>query len=217
MSLLDFARGPALQWSLIILVTGILWRLVGAMVLARAQHLSRPRSRAMLWGGVRTVFNRSWIPGDMGRKTLFQQVSGYVLHIGLFVVILLFVPHIEFIEGLTGLRWPGLPTNVITVTAAITVGVMVLLLIRRLTHPVLRRISGFDDYASWLVTALPLITGLLAFGHLGPRYETMLALHILSVELLFVWIPFSKLIHMVTFIPARAQLGAKFERRGVRA
>ena len=217
MSLLDFARGPALEWSLIIMVVGILWRLIGALFLVRGRPLSKPRSDNIVWGGIRTVFTRSWLPATLGKRVMVQQITGYVMHIGLFVVIFLFIPHIEFFRGLLGFGWPGVPNEIVTVSAALTLGVMVFLLIRRLTDPVLKTISTADDYISWFVTTLPLVTGLLAFAHLGLRYETMLALHILSVELLFVWLPFSKLMHMFLFIPSRYQEGAKFERRGVQA
>lgn len=217
MSLLDFARGPALHWSLIIMLVGILWRLVGALFLVRPRTLSKPRSTHLAWGGVRTVLTRSWLPATLGKRVLVQQITGYVLHVGLFIVILLFVPHIELIRGLTGLGWPGVPNELVTVSAALTLGVMIFLLIRRLTDPVLKTISTADDYLSWLVTALPLATGIMAFAHLGLRYETMLALHILSAELLLIWLPFGKLMHMFLFIPSRIQEGVKFERRGVQA
>lgn len=217
MSLLDFARGPALHWSLIIMLVGILWRLIGAMFLVRTRVLSKSRSDKPWWGGVRTVFTRSWLPTTLSKRVLVQQVTGYVMHIGLFIVILLFVPHIETIRGLTGLSWPGVPNEVVTISAALTLGVLIFLLFRRLTDPVLRTISSADDYISWFVTTLPLVTGLMAYAHLGPRYETTLALHILSAELLFVWLPFGKLMHMFLFIPSRAQEGVKFERRGVQA
>jgi hypothetical protein len=61
------------------------------------------------------------------------------------------------------------------------------------------------------------LTGMMAYTHLGPRYETMLAIHILSVEFLMIWLPLGKLMHMFLFVPGRAALGATFERRGVRA
>ena len=217
MTLLDFARGPALQWALIIMVAGVLWRLFGALFLLRNKVLSKPRSSAFLTAAVRTVINRSWAGGELGKVSRYQQATGYVLHIGLFIVILLFVPHIEFIHGITGVSWPGLPNDVVTVSAALTVAVLVALLIRRLTHPVLKTISNADDYISWLVTTVPLVTGVMAFAHWGPRYETMLAIHLLSVAVLMVWIPFGKLMHMLMFIPSRAQLGVRFERRGVKA
>ena len=139
------------------------------------------------------------------------------MHVGLFIVILLFIPHIAFFQDLLGFGWPGLPNDIVTAAAAVTLATLIGLLVRRMTHPVLKRISGFDDYMSWVVTALPLATGLMAFAHLGPRYELMLALHLLSVELLMIWLPLGKLFHAVGFIPSRFQLGAKFERRGVKA
>ncbi|MFO1434276.1 MAG: hypothetical protein U1F76_30030 [Candidatus Competibacteraceae bacterium] len=37
---------------------------------------------------------------------------------------------------------------------------------------------------SWVVTILPLITGFMAYSHTGGRYATLLALPLLSVELL---------------------------------
>ena len=64
---------------------------------------------------------------------------------------------------------------------------------------------------------LPLITGLIAFGHIGGRYETLLAIHLLSVEALFVWFPFGKLMHTAMTFPSRFQAGTSFGRRGVKA
>jgi nitrate reductase gamma subunit len=218
MTLLDFARGPALHWSLIILVGGILLRLVGALLLARARYLSKPRSTHTVWAGIRAIIMRSFPPHAMHTRIFLQHAVGWVMHVGLFIVILFYVPHIEFIRGMTGLHWPGVPSVVISIAGGVTIAVMIFLLFRRMTNPVLRKISTADDYVSWLVTFLPLATGMMAFAHLPLlRYETMLALHILTVELLFIWIPFGKLMHMFTFIPSRAQVGAWFERRGVQA
>ena len=66
----------------------------------------------------------------------------------------------------------------------------------------------------------PLITGIAAFGHWSPfgmRYEGILAIHILSVELLMVWMPFGKIFHVITSLIVRFRTGAAFSRRGVRA
>lgn len=217
MNLLEFARGPALEWAMIICVVGIFWRLVGVNLLLRYKDLSKPRATSPAWGGLRTVLSRSWSRHEFHKSTIYATVIGYVWHFGFVVVFFLFVPHIEFIEGVTGLSWPGLPNTIVLWTGVITMVVLILLLIRRLTHPVLRRISNFDDYLSWALTFAPMVTGLMAFGHLGPRYETMLALHILSIDLFLIWFPFGKLMHAILAFQTRAQQGAFFARRGVRA
>ena len=75
-------------------------------------------------------------------------------------------------------------------------------------------ISTFDDYFSWLVTFLPVLTGIVATSHLGARYETLLGLHILSVALLLVWLPFGKLMHWFLAFVTRSQTGAHLSHRG---
>ena len=217
MTLLDFARGPALQWSLIVFVLGVLWRLVGTGFMVRPKNLSVPRKTGEFWFGLRTIVSRSFLPHTFEKLVVTQYALAYTLHIGLFIVVLLFVPHILFLESLLGVSWPGLPNNLILVVGGITLASSVALLVRRLTHPALKVISSADDYITWCVTTLPLVTGFLTFAHLGPRYETMLAIHILSFELLLIWFPFGKLMHTFFVFPSRYNVGATFGRRGVKA
>lgn len=217
MTLLEFARGPALEWSIIIFSVGVLIRLFGVTLMLRNKVLSKPRKDDWVRGGFRTILTRS-LPAPVFEKRIrFQHITGYLWHIGFFITLLFFQLHILFFKGLFGISWPGLPNDVIMVTGAVTAAVLVALMIRRMTHPVLRIISGVDDYISLLVTLAPVVTGMMAYAHLGARYETLLAIHILSIAVLLIWFPFGKLIHMFLVFPSRYQQGAKFERRGVRA
>jgi nitrate reductase gamma subunit len=201
----------------VIFVVGIVWRLAGTLLMPRLKDYSKARDSANFKNGIRTIITRSAPAHELEKNIRFQHYTGYIWHIGLFIVILFYGPHVEFFKSVFGFRWPHLPTNVITISSAITMAVLVALLIRRMVHPVLKMISNLDDYISWLVTFLPLLTGAMAFAHIGPRYEVMLAIHILSVELLMVWFPFGKLIHGLTIWPSRYQLGVTFGRRGVKA
>jgi nitrate reductase gamma subunit len=218
MTLLDFARGPALQAALMIFALGVVWRAVGALLIPRTTDFSQPRrgTAERVAGGLRTTWSRFFVSDALEQRIHFQHIAGALWHLGFFVVLLLFVPHILFFESLLGFGWPGLPNPVILVVAAITLATLLAVLIRRMTNPVSRMISTADDYISWVVTALPLATGIMAGAHLGLRYETMLALHLLSVALLLVWFPFGKLMHLFLIWPARYNVGALFARRGVR-
>ena len=218
MTLLDFARGPGLQWSLMIFAFGVVWRIVGAALLRRTRDCSKPRvsTGERVTGGLETILSRFFVPKVLEKRVHFSHVAGSIWHIGFFIVVLFFVPHILFFKSLLGFGWPGLPNPVILAVAAITLATLVVLLVRRITNPVLKIISSTDDYISWAVTALPLITGFLAMEHIGLRYENLLAIHILSVELLLIWFPFGKLMHLFFFVPSRYNVGAIFARRGVR-
>ena len=226
MSLLDFARGPALQWSIVIFVVGVLWRLLGVLLLRTRKDLSEPRKDAA-WKGLRLIALRSWPRKEFLGGTAFGEVMGYAFHIGFLLALFFYVPHVLFfadiarglfgtdLHGLTGLNWPTLPNGVVTLLSAISIAALVAVLIHRIVSPVKRLISNFDDYFSWLVTIAPLATGMAAFAHLGGwPYERLLAVHLLSAELLLVWFPFGKLMHAFTIFVARGSTGMLFERKG---
>ena len=214
MDLLDFARGPALQVAAYIFVAGILWRLIGILMLKEKPEFSEPRRPGGLMAALKVIYTRSFTAPPFKRATMYPKMLGYVLHIGFFVVIFLFVPHIVFFEGFLGFDWPGLPNNVIYLSGVATVVAGLALLVRRLTNPVLKLISNFDDYFSWFVTMLPIVTGLIMPVRMGVRYETLLAIHILSVAVLMIWLPFGKLGHSFLVFVTRGTTGMVFERRG---
>ena len=216
MDLLDFARGPALQVAAYILVAGIIWRLIGILMLKEKPEFSEPRKPGGLMAALKVIYTRSFTAAPFKRATLYPKMLGYVLHVGFFVVIFLFVPHIVFFEGFLGFDWPGLPNNVIYLSGVATVVAGFALLVRRLTNPVLKLISNFDDYFSWFVTMLPIVTGLIMPVRMGVRYETLLAIHILSVAVLMIWLPFGKLGHSFLVFVTRGTTGMVFERRGAR-
>jgi nitrate reductase gamma subunit len=217
MTLLDFARGPALEWSLIILVAGVVWRFAGTILLGRKKDLSKPRRKTEVRDGLKTIFSRSLPEHQFEKKIRFQHAAGYTWHIALFIAVLFSAPHILFFESVLGFRWPHLPHGIILVTAAIALARLLALLIRRLNHPVQQMISNADDYISVAIVIFPLVTGILASAHIGARYETLLAIHLLSVEALFIWFPFGKLMHTALMFPSRYRAGEVYGRRGVKA
>ena len=226
MDLLEFARGPALQWSISIFIVGVLWRLLGVFLLRTKKDLSEPRNPAA-WKGLRLIALRSWPRREFLEGTAFGEVMGYAFHVGFLVSLFFFAPHVLFfgdvargligtdLRGLVGVGWPALPNGIVTLVSAVSVAALVAVLVHRMVNPVKRLISNFDDWFSWLVTIAPLVTGMAAFSHLaGWPYERLLALHLLAVELLLVWFPFGKLMHAFTIFAARGATGMIFERKG---
>jgi len=217
MTLLDFARGPGLQWSLTIMIVGLCWRIVGVFLGRWRRDLSRPRSQDLVQGGLRAIITRSAPAHELEKNIRFQHLTGYIWHIAFFITVLFYGPHIAFFKSILGFGWPGLPSNFAVFSAAIALAILVMLTIRRIVHPVMRKITRPEDFISLIVIIAALVTGLMAYAHIGPRYETILALHIISVEIMFVWIPFSKLAHMFFWLLSRYRIGTYFERKGVKA
>jgi len=225
MDLLAFAKGPALAWSIAVFVFGVVWRLVGIFLLRGKKDLSEPRNNAS-WKGLRLIVLRSWPRREFFGETAFTEVAGYVFHIGFLVALFFYLPHLLFFADISrgligvdfktifGVGWPYLPGGVIFFLSAISVAALLAVLVHRLINPVKRLISNFDDYFSWFVTITPIVTGMLAYAHLGAPYQTLLAIHILSVELLLIWFPFGKLMHAFTIFAVRGATGMAFERKG---
>ena len=212
--LLAWARGPGFDIALIIFVAGMLLRLLEVLALGKKPDLSPPRGSGPK-GGVQTLLSR-----NLPRKAVFEKeplriINGYVLHVGFFIVLFLYGPHIVLFESLLGFGWPALPSGMIDAVGAITILSLIAALVFRLNNKVLRFLSTKGDYVAWTVTLLPLLTGYLAYNHLVASYTMMLALHLLSVELLLVVAPFTKLTHMFSFATARWYQGYQAGRRGV--
>lgn len=216
MDLLDFARGPGLQLAVLIFTAGLIWRLLHLFLTQKKIDLSEARQGGEMAGGLRTIFSRFIHHEPFRQRTRNGTILAYAMHIGLAIVIFGGAPHILFIESFSGLDWTPLPTVIIHIAAALTLATLLISIGRRLRHPVLKLISNFDDYFSWLVTTLPVLTGLMAVAHVGARYETMLALHILSFEVFLIWFPFGKLMHSIIVFGSRYTTGVTFTRRGAK-
>jgi nitrate reductase gamma subunit len=216
MELLEFARGPALTFAITVFIAGVVFRITSLLFMWRTRDSSsgRARERPVLVAALREIGRRMWPESVYKRQTLFQLINGYVFHIGLAIIVFLLLPHILFFQDLLGVYWPHLPNNLIYAVSVITAVSLIAALMMRISNPVQRIISTFDDYFSWLVTFLPVITGLVATSHLGARYETLLGLHILSVALMLIWLPFGKLMHWFLVFVTRSQTGAHLNHRG---
>jgi nitrate reductase gamma subunit len=212
--LLAWARGPGFDIALIVFIGGMLLRLLEVLALGRKPDLSAPRGSGVV-GGVATVFSRFVPRRQVFDKEPLRVINAYVMHIGFLVVLFLYGPHIPLFERLLGFGWPALPSGVINAIGAVTVLSILAALYFRLSSKVQRFLSRPGDYFAWLVTLLPVLTGYLAYNHMLLPYTLMLALHILSVELLMVVAPFSKLTHMFGFVTARWYQGFKAGQRGV--
>ena len=214
LELLTWARGPGLAIALAICAFGILLRLFEIFSLGRKADLSRAREHSP-GTGWRTIFSRSLPPPGLLKRAPVTYIGGYVFHLGFAITLLFFVPHIQLARSLVGIGWPGLPMPVVDISAVAAMLGLLAVLASRLANPVKRFLSGFQDYLAWLLTFLPLASGYLAFHHLLIDYTLALALHILSVELLLVALPFTKLFHTVSVFVSRWYNGDIFGRKGV--
>lgn len=227
MDLLDVVRGPALVAAITIFVLGTLWRLIHLLRLPRLPDLSPAHADApsKRVGAGASVVRGLWPRPAFARRTLFVTLNGYVFHLGLALIFFGYAPHIAFVHRITGFAWPALPDPVMYCAAGATLVAMGLALAWRLTDPVRKMVSNADDFVTWALVFLPVMTGMavlaepsvamLARDHV--IYRGPVAVHLITCELLLVWFPFGKLMHAFWFVLSRGATGVRFSHRGVKA
>jgi nitrate reductase gamma subunit len=223
LALLEFARGPALAVSALIFVLGLAWRIYGIFRRPVRKDFSVPRAGSSWTGGLRGVFAKMLPPKGVKVRGA-QMVNAYGYHIALALVAFGFAPHIAFVARYLGIGWTPLPDPVVYLATAVAIVGLLAALVNRLTDGVLRLLSNFDDYFSWFVTLLPLLTGMALIERpyypppvVAPALPTtpaLLAVHLLSLELLLVWLPFGKLAHAALVFVSRWRTGQDFARKG---
>ena len=211
---LEFVEGPLWYFSVAVFVVGVLLRLVDVFRQPSRADLSQARGSGVP-GALRTIVTRSWTAKGFSRGATFHLVAGYMFHIGLFVLLIFAAPHVKFIEErILGFGWTPAPHWVFMVASDLAFAGILLLWLRRLMHPVMRKISTFDDHAAAILTFVVMLTGCLA---LLKSHDSLRAIHMLTVCLLMIYFPFSRLMHAFTFPISRAMTGAAMARKGVNA
>ena len=210
---LMWVRGPGFNIALVILVGGILLRLVEILVLGRKKDFAQPKGNGVTQG-IKTIFTRSVARKGMMKEAPVTYVAGYIFHLGFFIAFLFLGAHIALIKSLIGFGWFDLNKALIETAAALAVIAALALAYTRVTDPVRRALSGFQDYLVWLLSLMPLVLGYVAVNKLFGDPTLMMALHILSAEALMVAFPFTKLMHAVTFLMSRYYNGAIQGRKG---
>jgi hypothetical protein len=99
-------------------------------------------------GALRGIFARMVPRREFRRGGKLGVIGGYFYHLGLAAIVFGYLPHILFVERLTGVAWPPLPAALVCLAVGLSAIGLLMALLERLTDPVLRLLSGFDDYFS---------------------------------------------------------------------
>lgn len=217
---LEFARGPFFLLAAIIFISGMCYRLARMLLQGwRQAPTARQGSPASgIWRSfVNGLFIFPFLPGvkDSFLLNPVTYLAGGMFHLSLFVVLFLVTAHMLVWKSLIGVGWPTPPTPIVDWLAAAGIVAMLALLINRMINPVLKWISGPAEYLNWLFVFLPMVTGYMMTHHLWFRYEILFSVHMLSVDVMLIWIPFSRLSHFMYYFFSRAIRGIQFNPQGV--
>jgi len=217
---LEFARGPFFQVALLIFIAGMAYRLVRVIFLGWSPD--RVPAKGSKLGGAVISFLKGiliwpfvpFVKNTFKRNPLVY-LAGGLFHLSLFVVVVLGTAHMLVWKSLLGFGWRTLPVPIVDWMAAVGIVAIIALFINRLINPVLKLITGPAEWMNLLVVFIPMVTGYMMTHHLWFRYEVLFSLHMISVNLLLIWIPLSRISHFMFYFFSKAIHGADFGKRSV--
>ena len=213
----NFLTGPALWATFIIFGGGLLLRIVWLYRLSRKKDQVVYNHASFAWG-VKSIFYwmLPWGSASMRLQPVFTLMV-FVFHVTLLAVPLFFYAHNILWDEAFGISLWSMPNLWADVLSIILIASIMYLAIRRVVRSEVRILTGAWDYILLAITALPFLTGFMAYHQLGP-YEPIMIAHVLTAELLLILIPFTKLGHMILFFFTRAFIGFEMGgRRGARS
>jgi nitrate reductase gamma subunit len=198
-SLLEFSKGPLFRLCFSIMILGLIRILFidirGAIIAYR-----KAGDRTMPWN---LIFRRSleWIfpVKRIGRNRPVYSILSVLFHIGLLVTPIFLFAHIQLWNEGIGISWPALSYNWAYFLTSLTIISGVALFFGRVFSKSSSFLSRKQDYFWPLLILIPFVTGYLcAHMDVNPRfYQVFMLMHILSGNLIFILIPFTKIAHCI--------------------
>jgi len=211
---LEFARGPLFRFTFVLMVLGLV-RLVGLTIYGVVRAHALAGDKRLCWPLIRQRTLWALFPFTrLHRARGVYGVTSVVFHLGLIVVPIFLFAHVHLWQRGLGVSWPTLPPIIADILTIVTIVAAVGLFVARVGSRLSRALGRAEDYAwPWLL-AIPFASGLLAAhpAWCPISYDVMLLIHVLSAELIFVLIPFSKIAHcvLIPFSQLVSDLGWRF-------
>jgi nitrate reductase gamma subunit len=196
---LDAAKGPLFRLCFAIMILGLI-RIFLLDIWGAYKAYRKAGDKTMPW---KLIFSRSmeWIfpVKRIGHNRPFYSVFSVLFHVGLLLVPLFLFAHVQLWKESLGLGWITLSYQWAFWLTLSTIFFALALFIGRLLNKSSSFISRKQDYLWPLILLIPFVTGFVC-AHLSVNpqsYQTFMLIHILSADLIFVLIPFTKIAHCV--------------------
>lgn len=195
---LEWARGPLFRFSFLILVLGLarLLALTAAGVFRAMWRAGDPRLplKTIVLATLKWLF-----PFKQLNNRLWYSITSVLFHVGLILTPVFLGAHVLLWKRGIGIGWPGFSRDVADVFTLLTVVSGIGLIIGRAANPFSRGLSRFQDFALPPLLLVPFVSGFLAMHpSVNPiPYQLTMLIHVLSGDLIFLLIPFTKMAHCV--------------------
>jgi len=197
--MLEFARDTLFRLCFLIMILGLA-RILILDILAMLIAYRKAGDKPMPW---KLIISRSleWIfpIKRIGHNRPLYSIFSIFFHIGLILVPIFLYAHVQLWKSGIGISWPTLPYDWAYWLTISTIVFAVLLIIGRIFNKSSSFLSRKQDYLWPFLLLIPFISGYVcAHMDVSPNnYQLFMLIHVLSGNLIFVLIPFTKIAHCV--------------------
>ena len=198
-SMLEFAKGPLFRLTFAIMALGLL-RIFILDIWGMAEAYYKAGDKSVPWGSAAKKTVKWLFPVNRGLKSRpLYSIFSILFHIGLIIVPIFLFAHVQLWEKSLGFGWFILSKTWADILTITTIIFAVLLFIGRVTSRESRSISRKQDFVWPLLLIIPFISGYFCANlSVSPvAYQSFMLIHILSGELIFILLPFTKIAHCV--------------------
>jgi nitrate reductase gamma subunit len=197
---LEFAKGPLFRFTFAIMLLGLARVLILSIINGfEAKGKSREKKLPMNYV-MKLTFGFVFPIRSLRVKPLYSVVS-IIFHFGLLFTPILLFDHALLFENSIGVSWLGLTLSksLADWLTLLTIVFGLIILVLRLSNRASRSISRKQDFIWPILLIIPFISGFICGNSvLNPdSYKAFLLAHILSGELIFVLLPFTKIAHCI--------------------
>lgn len=208
--LLDLAEGPIFRFAFALMILGLLRQMILSLSDAAAAYLTmedrqafRQKLRMRIgWFFFPSVVLRRHRPGGSTGMYVYHLCICCLSLVFRFTAILLpafMAAHVYLWEQGFGIAWPALPAMIADVLSGVVIVSGALLFLARLYSPMLRKMEPAWSFLKPLILLVPFVSGALAMHpELSPiSYHAMRLVHVLSAAVVFVMVPFTRMLSCV--------------------
>jgi nitrate reductase gamma subunit len=197
---IDFAKGPLFAFTFLIMILGLARHFLiqfYSIFISKGKRLKNVSWKKIFFD------MSSWVlpVKHMIKGTRIFSIVSFIFHVAAILVSVFLIDHISLWESFFGVNLPSIGRALADILTLTTIACILILIACRIFVRRLREMSRKSDYILLLMVLLPFLFGFFA-GH--PSYNpfpwnTSMLIHLLSSEVLFIAIPFTKLSHIVLY------------------
>ncbi len=198
-ALLDFARGPLFRFSFIIMILGLA-RILFLDLYNAWKAYRKAGDKTMPWKLI-IIRSLEWLVPikRIGHNRPVYSVFSVIFHIGLILVPIFLLAHVQLWKSGLGISWPTLSYKVAYWLTISTIVAAVALIIGRIFNRSSSFLSRKQDFLWPILLLIPFVTGFIC-AHTGVspgNYRLFMLIHVFAGDLIFILIPFTKIAHCV--------------------